>query len=122
VHMIVPTADRAKGTVLVKVRLATLDPRILPEMSAKVAFLERPVAADETAARVAVSPKAVVDRGGRSVVFVLKEGRATAVPVTVGPKLGDLVEIESGLAGGERAILDPPAKLRDGSRVAVNEG
>jgi len=121
VHMIVPTADRAKGTVLAKVRLATLDPRILPEMSAKVAFLERPVAAGETAARVAVSPRAVTVRGGRSTVFVLRDGRAVSVAVKAGAALGDLVEIDAGLAGGERAILDPPPKLRDGSRVTVAE-
>jgi RND family efflux transporter MFP subunit len=121
VHMIVPTADRAKGTVLAKVRLTALDPRILPEMSAKVAFLERPVAAGETAARVAVSPKAVTTRRGASVVFVVRDGRAAAVAVKVGAKLGDLVEIDAGLAGGERAILDPPAKLRDGASVTLAE-
>ena len=119
VHMIVPTADRAKGTVLVKVRFATLDPRILPEMSAKVAFLERPVAAGETAARIAVSPRAVTGGDGSATVFVLRDGRAAAVPVTLGAKFGDLVEIRSGLAGGERAILDPPARLREGMKVKV---
>ena len=119
VHMIVPTADRAKGTVLAKVRLTALDPRILPEMSAKVAFLERPVAAGETTPRVAVSPKAVVQRDGRDTVFVVKDGRAAAVAVAPGAKLGDLVEIGSGLAGGERAILEPPARLRDGMKVKV---
>jgi RND family efflux transporter MFP subunit len=122
VHMIVPTADRAKGTVLAKVRFAAIDPRILPEMSAKVAFLERPVAPGEEQPRVAVNPKALVERGGQPTVFVLRDGRAAAVAVTRGPKLGDLVVIERGLAGGERAILEPPAKLRDGDRVAVNEG
>jgi multidrug efflux pump subunit AcrA (membrane-fusion protein) len=121
VHMIVPTADRAKGTVLAKVRLTTLDPRILPEMSAKVAFLERPVAAGETASRVAVNPRAVARRGAGSIVFVLKDGRAAAVTVKAGAALGDLVEIDAGLAGGERAILDPPPKLRDGSPVTVAE-
>jgi len=121
VHMIVPTADRAKGTVLAKVRLTALDPRILPEMSAKVAFLERPVAAGETAARVAVSPKAVTVRGGSSTVFVLKNGRAAAVAVKTGATLGEFIEIDTGLAGGERAILDPPPRLRDGSRVTVAE-
>jgi RND family efflux transporter MFP subunit len=121
VHMVVPTADRAKGTVLAKVRLAALDPRILPEMSAKVAFLERAVAAGETASRVAVSPRAVTTRGGASTVFVVKDGRAQAVAVKAGAALGEFVEIDAGLAGGERAILDPPAKLRDGARVAVAE-
>jgi multidrug efflux pump subunit AcrA (membrane-fusion protein) len=119
--MIVPTADRAKGTVLAKVRLTALDPRILPEMSAKVAFLERPVAAGETTPRIAVNPKAVVRRGGRDTVFVVRDGRAAAVTVTPGAKLGDMVEIGSGLAGGERAILDPPARLRDGDKVTVAE-
>ncbi len=121
VHMIVPTADRAKGTVLAKVRLTALDPRILPEMSAKVAFLERPVAAAETTARVAVSPKAVTLRDGSSTVFVLRDGRAAAVAVKTGATLGEFIEINAGLNGGERAILDPPAKLRDGSRVTVAE-
>jgi RND family efflux transporter MFP subunit len=119
VHMIVPTADRAKGTVLAKVRLTVADPRILPEMSAKVAFLERPVADGETNARVAVSPKAVADRAGVSTVFVIRDGRAEAVAVKVGARLGDLVEIDAGLSGGERAILAPPARLRDGARVTV---
>jgi RND family efflux transporter MFP subunit len=121
VHMVVPTADRAKGTVLAKVRLAALDPRILPEMSAKVAFLERAVAAGETTSRVAVSPRAVTTRGGASTVFVVKDGRAQAVAVKTGAALGEFVEIDAGLVGGERAILDPPAKLRDGARVAVAE-
>jgi RND family efflux transporter MFP subunit len=121
VHMIVPTADRAKGTVLVKVRLAALDPRILPEMSAKVAFLERPVAAGEASSRVAVSPRAVTVRGGGSTVFILRDRRAAAVAVKTGATLGEFVEISAGLTGGERAILDPPPRLRDGSRVAVAE-
>jgi hypothetical protein len=120
-HMIVPTADRAKGTVLAKVRLTKLDPRILPEMSAKVAFLDRPVAPGEETPRVAVSPKAVTDREGRSTVFVLRDGRAGAVPVKTGAALGEFVQLDAGLAGGERAILDPPARLRDGARVTVAE-
>ena len=116
-----PTADRQKATVLVRIGFTALDPRILPEMSAKVAFLERPVAAGETTSRVAVSPRAVTMRGGSSTVFVLKNGRAAAVAVKAGAALGDLVEIDAGLVGGERAILDPPPKLRDGSRVTVAE-
>jgi len=86
-------------------------------MSAKVAFLERPVSPDEMTSRVAVNPSAVA--GGT--VFVLKQGRAAATTVQIGAAIGDLVEIRKGLAGGERAILDPPPKLRDGSRVTVAE-
>ncbi len=122
VHGIVPTADRAKGTVLVKVRFNSLDPRILPEMSAKVSFLTRAVAAGEETTRVAVSPKAVTGRNGKNTVFLVRNGRASAVEVRLGGPLGDLIEVLSGLSGGERIILDPPARLRDGARVAVAEG
>ena len=90
--MIVPTADRTKATVLVKVRFATLDPRILPEMSAKVAFLSRPLAAGETASRPAVPATAVTTRNGATVVFVVKNGRAVATPVTPGETMDEARE------------------------------
>ena len=76
VHMIVPTADRSKATVLVKVGFVDSDPRILPEMSAKVAFLSGPPTAAERTSRTAVSKSAVVSRNGKNVVFVVKDGKA----------------------------------------------
>lgn len=121
VHMIVPTADRSKATVLVKVRFEKLDPRILPEMSAKVAFLERPVAAGEEKPKTAVNPAAVADRDGRTVLFVLKGGRVTAVPVTLGARQGDMVEVVSGAKAGDRIVVKPLDKLKDGARVKTAE-
>jgi len=121
VHMIVPTADRTKATVLVKVRFATLDPRILPEMSAKVAFLSRPLAAGETASRPAVPATAVTTRNGATVVFVVKNGRAVATPVTPGETMGNLRAVMSGVSVGDKVIVSPPADLRSGDAVAPPE-
>lgn len=122
VHMIVPTADRTKATVLVKVRFNTLDPRVLPEMSAKVAFLSRPLTPAETAPRVAVPASAVVSRDGADAVFVMREGKAVLTPVTLGETLGDMRAVASGLEVGQKVILAPPAKLRNGDAVALAEG
>ena len=121
VHMIVPTADRAKATVLTKVKFLEMDDRILPEMSAKVAFLSKPVAEGENRPRLAVSKKALVTRQGQTVAFVVKDNQAKRVEVTTGPAMGDLVEIEAGLKEGDRVVLDPPPSLEDGDRVTVKE-
>ena len=93
IYMIVPTADRSKATVMVKVRFNTIDSRILPEMSAKVAFLSREVKKEEEKSRTAVSPKAIIDDGGKKFLFVVKQNRVKLTPVTVGAPLGDMVEI-----------------------------
>jgi RND family efflux transporter MFP subunit len=121
VHMIVPTADRAKATVLTKVKFLEMDDRILPEMSAKVAFLSRPLGAEEDHPRLAVSKRALVTRQGRTVAFVVKEGQVKEVQVTSGPPLGDLVEIKSGLKEGDRVVLNPRASLENGDRVTIKE-
>lgn len=121
VHMVVPTADRSKATVLVKVRFEKLDPRILPEMSAKVAFLERPVAAGDEKPKTAVNPAAVVERGGRKVVFSVKENRVTETPVTVGARVGDMLEITAGVKPGDKVALKPLDKLKDGAKIKTAE-
>ena len=121
VHMIVPTADRAKATVLTKVKFLETDDRILPEMSAKVAFLSRPLGAGENRPRLAISRAALVKRNGRTVAFVLRGGQVKETPVTVGPTLGELVEIAAGLEEGNRVVLNPPPSLDDGDRVKVKE-
>lgn len=120
VSRLVPTVDRAKASVLTKVRFIDRDPRLLPEMSAKVAFLERAVTDDERKPLTAINPDAVVDRGGRPVVFLMVEGRAKMVPVTTGAKLGDNLAI-TGVSPGDKAVLEPPAALRDSSQVRLAE-
>lgn len=119
VHRVVPTVDRAKATVLVKVKFLDEDPRVLPEMSAKVAFLSREMPPEERGARTVVRPEAVAKRGGRTVVFVIHDGTVAEVAVEPGDRIGDLVEIRKGVQAGERVVLKPSAKLADGSRVTL---
>ena len=120
-HTIVPTADRSKGSVMVKVRFLDRDKRLLPEMSAKVAFLEREVQPGEGKPRVALPPAAVVQRDGKSVVYVVTGDHVVQTPVTLGPKLGDMVEVVSGVKAGDRIATKPLDKLRDKSRVKTAE-
>jgi len=117
VSRIVPTVDRSKATVLVKVRFVERDPRVLPDMSAKVAFLSRPVSQNEKQAVTAVLAGAIVEREGRKTVFALKDDRASAIAVTTGGKIGDLVEVR-GVKAGERVVLAPNSKVQDGTAVA----
>ncbi len=121
VHMIVPTADRTKATVLTKVKFLEFDDRILPEMSAKVAFLARPLEANERQSRLALPKAALVTREGRSYAYLMKGNTARLVPVTTGEAMGDLAEIKGGLQEGDRVVLNPPAGLRNGARVKVKE-
>ena len=121
VHMIVPTADRTKATIMVKVRFVDKDPRILPEMRAKVSFLSRPVKQEEEKPRTVVNPAAVVTNDGKSRVFVVQEGKVKVMPVTLGPPLGDMVEVLNGVKAGDRVVAKPPKRLKDGSRIKVAE-
>jgi len=118
VQRTVPTVDRAKATVLVKIRFLELDARVLPEMSAKVAFLEKETPESERAARTAVQPAAIVERAGATVMFVVRDGKAVQVAVKSGMKIGELVEV-TGVAAGDKVVVRPPEKLRDGSPVAT---
>lgn len=121
VHMIVPTADRSKATVMVKVRFLQPDHRVLPEMSARVAFLAHPLGPGDQTARTAVPPTAVAERDGRRVVFVVAGQRVSARPVAVGARVGDLLELTAGVKAGERIALKPVAKLNDGTKIKVVE-
>jgi RND family efflux transporter MFP subunit len=122
VSRIVPTVDRAKATVMTKVRFEKLDPRVLPEMSAKVSFLSQAASDADQKAVLAVSPKAITEREGRKLVFRIgADDKLQAVPVTPGRTLGDVVEITSGaLQRGDRIVLEPDPKLQAGSAVAVS--
>ncbi|HEU0264555.1 MAG TPA: efflux RND transporter periplasmic adaptor subunit [Geobacterales bacterium] len=117
VHMVVPTADRTKASIMVKVRVLKLDTRILPEMSARVAFLEHAVQRDEQQPRIAVPPAAIVTINGSHRLFVIRKGRAVAVPITTGKPIGDLLEVTSGVTAGDKVVLKPLDRLKDGIRV-----
>lgn len=119
VDTIVPTADRAKATVLTKIRFLRRDDRVLPEMSAKVAFLSEPRADQGGKPMITVQPGAIVTRKDRKVAFRLREDRVEMVPVEVGDAIGGQVEVKGGLAPGDRVVLNPPENLAAGDRVQV---
>ena len=123
VRQVVPTADRQKATVQVKVAILDHDSRILPEMGAKVLF-ENPGHGELHVAprRVFVPAAALVQDGGAARVWVVEGGRVTSKPVDLGPPREDQVEIRSGLDGGESVVLNPPAGLKAGARVRVVGG
>jgi RND family efflux transporter MFP subunit len=121
VHMIVPTADRSKASVMVKVRFAEHDPRVLPEMSARVAFLEREITGEEETPRTSVNPAAIVSRNGKQVVFIVENDKAVERAVTVGGRIGDGIEVREGIKPGEKVVVNPPKKLKSGSKVKRKE-
>jgi RND family efflux transporter MFP subunit len=118
IQRIVPTVDRAKATVLVKIRFLERDGRVLPDMSAKVAFLEREVSAADRQPVTVVPKQAIVERNGAQAVFVVKDGRAVLTKVEGGRAIGDLVQV-AGVAPGDRVIVKPLDRLGDGDRVKV---
>lgn len=121
VHMIVPTADRTKATILVKVTFIDKDSRMLPEMSAKVAFLSREITDDEVKPRTTLLESAILAHDGNNSVFLIKGNRAIKTPITVGTRFGDMVEILSGVKAGDKVVLQPLEKIKDGSRIKLPE-
>lgn len=121
IHTIVPTADRTKATVMVKVRFVDRDARVLPEMSAKVAFLSRPASRDEQKPRIAIQQSSLINRKGKESVFLIKEAKAIETPVSLGQKIGDMVEVLDGIKVGDQIVLNPPDRLRNGMKVKVAE-
>jgi RND family efflux transporter MFP subunit len=120
VHAVVPTVDRAKATVLVKVRFLDRDPRMLPDMSAKVSFLSRELSGEELKSRLAVNSAAVESKKTGSVVYLIQEDKVRETVITTGGTLGDMLEVSSGLKAGDRVVLKPKA-LKDGAKIKVAE-
>jgi RND family efflux transporter MFP subunit len=117
----IPAADRQKATVLVRIGFNQLDPRILPDMGVKVAFLDSAAPAEQSQ-RVQLTVPAVALRrdGGRDVVLVVTDGRVERRAVTVGGDGGTgQAQIISGVSPGERVVVDGPEDLADGDKVRV---
>ncbi len=119
VRQIVPTADRQRATVQVKVSITDHDPRILPEMGARVEFLDTASVSPNAPARIFVPSAAVANVGGTTVVWVVRDGLVKRTTVDAGPVSGGRREVRSGLSGGESLVLDPPQDLSDGAKVNV---
>jgi len=124
---IVPTADRSKATVKVRIALRTRDPRIVPEMGVRVAFLEEQqqqasgTAAVAPSRGVLVPPAAIREDAGADVVYVMVDGRAERRVVTLGGTQGDARQVLRGVAGGEAVIVDAPETLKDGDPVKAKD-
>ncbi|HEY2708649.1 MAG TPA: efflux RND transporter periplasmic adaptor subunit [Caulobacteraceae bacterium] len=123
VIIVIPTADRSKATVTVRVGFKTTDPRIVPEMGAHVAFLN-PAPTGKAAVgatrAVVVPPDAVqTEDGGQTVVFVIDGGKAERRAVHLGDRNGDGQTITAGLAPGDTVAVEGADKLKDGSAVRV---
>ncbi len=117
---IIPTADRQKATVKVRVGFDKLDPRILPQMGVKVAFQSNEPA-ETVAANAILVPKAAVrsPADGRGVVWLVRDGKAERKAVGLGPSNGDSQVVTAGIAAGDTLVLDPPSDLAEGKPVKV---
>jgi RND family efflux transporter MFP subunit len=118
----VPTADRQKATVRVRIGFDELEPRILPDMGVKVSFLGEETRETETGrARLLIPRDAMRRDGTRDIVFVLQDGRVERRAVRLGAVSGNDVEVVSGLSAGERVVVEGPEDLADGQTVTENE-
>jgi HlyD family secretion protein len=117
----VPTADRQKATVKVRIALDQKDQRVLPDMGVKVSFITDSPAAAQTTTMVEV-PKAAVRRDGEmDIVFVVKDEQAERRAVKVVSAEGNIARLASGLSEGESVVVEGPAELKDGDRVKIKK-
>jgi RND family efflux transporter MFP subunit len=125
VRTIIPTADRQKATVKVRISFDKLDPRILPDMGIKVTFLgeerkEQP-GAKAAVAMPLIPQSAVRDDGGKKIVFLVKDDRLERRAVTLGSTRGSDTEVVAGLVIGDTVVVNGPTDLRDGQTVAIKK-
>ncbi|MFT4249645.1 MAG: efflux RND transporter periplasmic adaptor subunit [Pseudomonas sp.] len=115
---IIPTADRGKATVKVRVALNVKDPRIVPEMGVRVSFLEKAQPQEHRPQGVRVPGGALLQRDGKTQVFVLKDDEHVALrEVKTGIDMGDGKQVLSGLSAGDTVVVEPPQALKDGDKV-----
>lgn len=123
VFKIVPTADRSKATVLVKVGFKNYDSRVLPEMSAKVSFFTEPVDTSVTNQKpiLVIPSSAVRNIDGENLVFTVSDNKAVKNEITTGQTLGSYVEVISGLKSGQKVINNLDEQIKDGVEVKLVE-
>lgn len=119
---IIPSADKSKATVKVRIALDEKDPRIIPQMGVRVSFLEKSGKDAKPQPGVLVPKSAVVQRDGKDVVFVVAGTRAQQVAVRVGGDFSDMRQILGGISAGAEVVQAPSADLRDGDKVQVKAG
>lgn len=121
VHMIVPTVDRTKATILVKVRFVDKDDRILPDMSARVSFLSKALSPQEQIPYLVAPASAIVRQGEQAHVFRVNHNIAHKAAVVLGKRLDNLIIVQQGLERGDTVVLNPPDKLKEGTPVEIKD-
>ena len=123
VRTIIPSADRQKATVKVRISFLKLDPRILPDMGIKVTFLgaEQKRAAGADAATVLIPQSAVHDENGKKIIFLVKDDKTERRAVTLGGSRGSDTEVIAGVSVGDTVVVKGPENLRDGQSVAIRK-
>ena len=123
VRTVIPTADRQKATVKVRISFLKLDPRILPDMGIKVTFLgnEPEKKAGASAPAATIPSDALRDENGKKIVFLVKEEKLERRAITVGNINGGNAEILAGLAEGDRVVVKGPSDLHDGEAVQIKQ-
>jgi RND family efflux transporter MFP subunit len=114
---IIPTADRGKSTVKVRVSFDQLDPKILPQMAVKVAFRDSPGSSSQASPIVVVPKTAIQQQDGRDIVWVAKDGQAERRAITVSLTLGEEAQLSAGVSAGEKVVARPPADLTSGAKI-----
>lgn len=121
VSMIVPTADRSKATIMVRVKFTERDARILPEMSAKVIFLSKPVDINEKDARTVIDRRAIIEKKDKKIVFAINGDRVKEQEVKIKDDTRGMIEVVEGVVAGEKVVINPPRKLKHGSKIKILE-
>ncbi|MBK6681214.1 MAG: efflux RND transporter periplasmic adaptor subunit [Ignavibacteriales bacterium] len=121
VDKIVPTADRSKATVLVKIGFKGLDNKVLPEMRARVSFMAEEVKVTNEKSFLAVPVTAIVTKGDKKYVLKVSDDKIVEVPVTLGKDYGITVEIKTGLAEGDKVVEKPGKELVPGLKVKIKQ-
>ena len=119
VRTVIPTADRQKATVKVRISFDKLDPRILPDMGVKVSFLAGAQAAGQAAAKALIPREAARTLDGKPVVFLFRDGLLERRAVSLGIQTGGDVQVTAGLTPGDKVVVEGPADLRDGQRAKL---
>jgi HlyD family secretion protein len=119
VRTVIPTADRQKATVKVRISFDKLDQRILPDMGVKVSFLAGERAAGQAAAKALIPREAARTLDGKPVVFLFRDGLLERRAVSLGTQIGGDVQVKAGLAPGDKVVVEGPADLRDGQRAKL---
>jgi HlyD family secretion protein len=121
VASMVPSVDRSKATVMFKIKFVETDTRVLPDMSAKVAFLERTLTADERKPRIGINPQAIRSLDNGKEILRIRDGKLEVIAINAEAMLGDMQVISGEIAIGDKVVLNPTAELKAGDSVTIAE-